>query len=193
MQPGVSLTRQAHDFIEPSIIPGALAIDATAGNGYDLEFLCRGVSPGGVVYGFDVQAVALERCRLRLAEQGLKKNARLMRAGHEEMTGKIATAHRGKINAIMFNLGYLPGGDHSITTCADSTLAALDASLKILSPTGRLSVLCYRGHPGGKEEAYRVQAWCRKLSGAQYDVRTAQSVTPGPETPLLVMVRKLPI
>ena len=190
MPPGNSLTRQAHAYIRQGLYAGDIAIDATVGNGADLEFLCRAVAPGGRVYGFDIQAAALEKVRQQLAGQGLIKVARLFLAGHEEMADHIADSDHGQATAIMFNLGYLPGGDHMITTTAETTLAALADSIRLLAPGGRLSVLCYRGHPGGKEETRQVRAWSTELPQAFYTVNTTMSASPGPDTPLLVTVNK---
>lgn len=49
---------------------------------------------------------------------------------------------------VCFNLGFLPGGERSIVTQPDTTVAALQAALRILEPRGLISVLCYVGHPG---------------------------------------------
>jgi hypothetical protein len=64
----------------------------------------------------------------------------------------------GKVKAVMFNLGYLPGGDKQRTTGSSTTLAALQASLELLAPGGMISLLAYTGHPGGREEAEQVKA-----------------------------------
>ena len=63
----------------------------------------------------------------------------------------------------MFNLGYLPGGEKEIITRPATTLPALAQSLEILTPGGVLTVVCYRGHPGGREEYEAVLAWLESL------------------------------
>lgn len=50
---------------------------------------------------------------------------------------------------IAFNLGYLPGGDKTITTESETTLEALKVAKEILMPGGLISLLVYVGHPGG--------------------------------------------
>ena len=50
---------------------------------------------------------------------------------------------------VAFNLGYLPGGDKTITTVSETTQLALEATKKILIPGGLISLVVYVGHPGG--------------------------------------------
>jgi len=58
----------------------------------------------------------------------------------------------------MFNLGYLPGEDHDLTTTADETLAALAAATVVLKSGGVLTAVCYPGHPAGASEAPAVES-----------------------------------
>jgi hypothetical protein len=58
---------------------------------------------------------------------------------------------------IIANLGFLPGSDQGIVTQIPTTLAALKTGFEKLSAGGRLAVVCYVGHPGGREEADAVE------------------------------------
>lgn len=49
---------------------------------------------------------------------------------------------------VCFNLGFFPGGDHSVITRPTSTLAAVQAAMDVVLPRGIISVLAYVGHPG---------------------------------------------
>jgi hypothetical protein len=69
----------------------------------------------------------------------------------------------GKASAVVFNLGYLPGGEKSITTSAESTLGALDAALELLRPGGIISLLVYVGHAGGEEEHRAILHWLEEV------------------------------
>ncbi|KAJ6917713.1 hypothetical protein NC652_019901 [Populus alba x Populus x berolinensis] len=53
------------------------------------------------------------------------------------------------VRLVAFNLGYLPGGDKTITTVSETTQLALEAAKKILIPGGLISLVVYVGHPGG--------------------------------------------
>ncbi len=157
-------TALAHRIVASVLQPGEVAVDATVGNGHDTLFLARQVGPQGHVYGFDVQEEALARTRRRLEEAGLHERVTLLRRGHEYMTESVPATWHGRIGAVLFNLGYLPGGsDRSCITRPETTLPALDAALRLLRPGGVLTVVAYRGHPGGAEEAEAVRQWAETL------------------------------
>jgi predicted methyltransferase len=159
VNPQRPLTSLAHELLATALQPGDLAVDATAGNGHDTLHLAQQVSPGGRVYAFDVQHRALDATAGKLYAAGLRDSVCLCRTGHQDMLQRIPAAWRGRVAAITFNLGYLPGGDKQITTGAASTLEALEQALQLLRNGGVLSVLAYRGHPGGAQEAAAVQRW----------------------------------
>ncbi len=130
--------------------PGEVAVDATVGNGHDTLFLAQQVGAQGHVYGFDIQEEALARTRRRLEEAGLRDRVTLLQMGHEHMAEAVPAAWHGRIGAVMFNLGYLPGGsDRTCITRPQTTVPALEAALRLLRPGGVLTVVAYRGHPGG--------------------------------------------
>lgn len=159
--PPVRLTTRAHETVAAVLRAGDLAVDATAGNGVDTEFLARRVGPQGRVLGLDIQTEAIERTRTRLADAGLE-NVDLRRGDHANLA-EICPAWSGAVAAVMFNLGYLPRGDPSIRTHAESTLAALDAALWLLRDGGVMTILAYRGHPGGRAESDAVASWIAQL------------------------------
>ncbi|MFP6763154.1 MAG: FAD-dependent oxidoreductase, partial [Planctomycetaceae bacterium] len=109
------LTEQAQTVIRASVDPGATVIDATAGNGHDTLFLAELVGPQGMVFAFDVQVQAIEQTRSRLEQAGVT-NVTLLNCSHADMTDAVPRPHHKLVSAVMFNLGFLPGGDHSLTT-----------------------------------------------------------------------------
>lgn len=176
------LTEVAQQRVAAVVGPGDRAVDATVGNGHDTLFLARQVGETGHVWGFDVQARALERAGAQLAEQDMAARVTLCHTGHERLAETLPHGARGRIAAVMFNLGYLPGSDKSLTTLPDTTLTALAAARETLRPGGLLSVLAYRGHSGGQQEADAVAAW---LHGTDLAVEVVES--PGP---VLYLARK---
>ncbi len=170
----VPLTRQAHEALLPHLQPGGLAVDATAGNGHDTLFLARALGPHGRVHAFDVQAEALENTHRRLQAAGVERRVVLHLSGHERLLEKLPS--EGCACAVLFNLGYLPGGDKRLTTHAETTLTALEQALRALAPDGLLSVLAYRGHPGGRAEAEAVAGFLKARRDLALEVRSS----PGP-------------
>jgi predicted methyltransferase len=159
----LSLVQQAHQMVEAVLELGDITIDATVGNGHDTLFLATRVGAMGKVYGFDIQQEALDATYQRLQEAGQAVQLSLYHAGHEAMAVVLPESVAGRVTAVMFNLGYLPGGDRQRTTGASTTLAALQAALSLLAPGGVISVLAYTGHRGGREEAEWVKGWARTL------------------------------
>ncbi|WP_169980304.1 class I SAM-dependent methyltransferase [Tautonia rosea] len=143
---------------------GDFAIDATVGNGHDTLWLAQQVGPTGRVLGLDVQTMALRTAQGQLVKAGLMDRVLLAHARHESLDRLLSPSHAmGRPRVVMFNLGYLPGGDHSIATRPATTLAALDAALAQVLPGGLVSVVVYPGHPSGREESEQVLDWAHML------------------------------
>ncbi len=155
------LTDLAHELVRLVLRPGDAAIDATAGNGHDTLFLAQAVGVTGHVFSFDIQAEAIVRTRQRLAEAKIE-NVTLHQASHARMGESVTMP----IRAVMFNLGYLPGGDKSVITSRDSTLVALESAKALLQKGGILTVLAYRGHPGGMDEAQAARECVSSWNGS---------------------------
>jgi len=177
MMPYRSLTALAQQAVRERLRDGALAIDATVGNGHDTLFLAGRVAPRGHVTGFDIQRRALEQTRARLIAAGLAATATLHSCGHERMLEKISPNWSHRVSAVMFNLGYLPGGDKGLTTSPGTTLRALNQALSLLRIGGLISLLVYRGHPGAQAEADAIAGRLQRLDGI---FRFSRHESPGP-------------
>jgi SAM-dependent methyltransferase len=157
---------QAHKWVAERVRLGDIVIDATAGNGSDTLFLSRTAGPGGAVYAFDIQSEALEHTRKRLESEARPESHApviLVHASHEELANRIDLEQHGKIAAIMFNLGFLPGSSQTVITQPTTTLAALDIALRLLRGGGILTVVVYPGHEGGRTEAEAVESWASEI------------------------------
>lgn len=154
----------AHGFIRMRIGEGGTGVDATAGNGNDTLFLAKCVGNTGRVFSFDIQKMALAKTTELLQSNGFSHNVTLINDGHEKMIEYI----NQPVDAIVFNLGYLPGGDHSITTNPDSTIEAVKAGLSLLKPGGILCIVVYTGHLGGEEEQEALESFMETLDKKIY-------------------------
>ena len=177
----------AEELQREAILPGMTVVDATMGNGGDTQRLCELVGETGRVYAFDVQPQALEKTRARLEAAGLLPRATLILAGHERVREYVAEP----IDAAVFNLGWLPGGDKSITTQVDTTLTALDACLALLKPHGLLTLCAYPGHGEGAEELRRVLDWARALDGRRFAAMERAYLNQQAAPPVLLAVQRL--
>jgi predicted methyltransferase len=157
------LVKLAHATISEVLRSGDSAIDATVGNGLDTLFLARSVGPEGTVYGFDIQSEAIRIAQCRLREAGLESRARLVHGSHADLEAQIASEHKQRIKAVMFNLGYLPGGNRNIRTTAGPALIALRSACSHLSRGGRITVLGYTAHPGGRSETEQIKNFTATL------------------------------
>ncbi|MEP2777394.1 MAG: class I SAM-dependent methyltransferase [Luteolibacter sp.] len=146
-------TELLHLLLREKISPGDTVIDATAGNGHDTIFLAKLVGETGTVIAIDIQEKAIAATRSRLETTGLSSRVSLHCTTH---TAIAEIASGTTPSAIIFNLGYLPGGDRSITTSTTESLTAITAAADMLGPRGALAITCYPGHPGGKDEASAV-------------------------------------
>jgi 16S rRNA C1402 N4-methylase RsmH len=163
MQGRRPLTDLAHEAWAPYLKRDSWAIDATAGNGFDTLFLARALAPEGRVFAIDIQQVAIDATARRLEEAQLLDGVTLIKGDHARIRDYLACGIRGRISLVCFNLGYLPTGDHALTTEPATTVAALHESLLLLSDGGALSVLAYRGHEGAMEEASAVENFFKHL------------------------------
>ncbi|MES0371871.1 MAG: class I SAM-dependent methyltransferase [Mariprofundaceae bacterium] len=164
----VPVTQTVHAHLASIIQEGDRVVDATVGNGHDSIFLARTVGHKGHLYGFDIQENAIIHSLKNLAARQLTGHTTLLQKSHEFMDDYIPSREHGRIKSVVFNLGYLPGSDKSITTLPESTLSALNIALNLLSKDGIISILAYTGHPGGMEECNAVKRWAKNLPAAAY-------------------------
>ena len=177
----------AAELIEGALKEGCRAVDATLGNGHDCLWLCSLVGDGGHVYGFDVQQAAVENSRRRLTEAGVQHRATLLLDGHQNMLEHV---ERESIDAVMFNLGWLPGAQHGVTTRTETTLQAVNAALEVLKEEGLLTICIYPGHEEGAREREALLAWAQSLDGRAYDVMLRCYLNQENDPPLLIAVKK---
>lgn len=175
----------AHHFLRERLAAGDLVVDATCGNGQDTLLLAELVGGDGQVWAFDLQAEALARTGERLAAAGLQQRVQLIQSGHERLAEFITAP----LQAVVFNLGYLPAGDKSVVTVAATTLAALEQAAKLLRSGGFILIAVYTGHDEGAEWQ-AVQQWAAGLHPHSFNVWQMRQLNRGGTAPFLVMVER---
>ena len=153
-------------------------VDMTVGNGNDTLFLAN-ISKK--VFGFDIQDVAIDNTKKLLRENNVY-NYELFNISHEKIND-VLKEYEKNIKLILFNLGYLPCGDKSITTNHKTTLNAVKNSFSMLSSNGLILIVFYP-HPEGKTEAQVVLEYLKK-NKLEY---TIYKNTPNMDAPYLIVI-----
>ena len=174
-------------YMEEILRPGDIAVDATMGNGGDTLALCALVGETGRVYAFDVQEAAIESTRARLQSAGMLDRATLIHAGHERISEFISEP----ADAIVFNLGWLPGAQHGITTRVETTLSAVDQALEALAPDGVMTICIYPGHEEGARERDALIDWAKRVNPHRFDVLIKTYLNQPNDPPMMLAVHKL--
>lgn len=172
--------------LEKILTPGDRVVDATMGNGHDTLRLCRMVGESGHVDAFDVQAQAVENTRALLSENGVLSRAELHLTGHQHMAEYVTAP----VRAVVFNLGWLPGGDKSVTTHWDTTLPALQAALSLLEKLGVCIVCVYPGHAAGEEELMNIRGFLSSLKPREFNVLEQNFINANAGSPVCFQIQK---
>lgn len=156
-------THLAHLIWKDFLRPGMTVIDATAGNGNDTLFLAKCVlTPhSGWVHAFDIQKEAIQNTQKRLSDnlpKNLQNRITLHNVSHELFPKDLHPS------LIVYNLGYLPGGDVTKTTLTETTLLSCKHALQILEPKGLLSITVYPAHDEGLIEKSSLFHWFLELN-----------------------------
>ncbi len=175
----------AHGWLCQYLKPGDLCIDATAGRGYDTAFLCELVGNTGRVLAFDIQEEAVNSTKLLLKEKGLEAEVYLESHTNMEHYVKPET-----VDGIVFNFGYLPGGDHSMSTKADTSKLAIEKGLLLLKRHGVMSLCIYHGGDTGFEEKEVLMAYLKELDAKAYTVAVCELYNKPNHPPLAVLIQK---
>ena len=157
----------SHIVLKSHVKKGDFCIDATAGRGRDTAYLCSLVGETGRILSFDIQQQALDSTAELLAKEGYALRTKLILDSHSNMAGYAET---GSVDAICFNLGWLPGGDHSLFTMPETSIAAIQAGLTLLRAGGLMSLAVYYGGQSGFEERDALLAFLPTLDSNRYTV-----------------------
>lgn len=185
-----SILSYAKKLLDEVIEKGDIVVDATVGNGYDTSFLAEKVGHEGTVYGFDVQHTAIVATKKRLNEQGTLGQVRLFQESHANVRAAIQESEHGNIKAAIFNLGYLPGSDKQVITQANSTIAAVKSMLNMMVVGGRIVLVVYHGHEGGREEKEALLNYVSNLDQKQAQVLHYQFINQKNEPPFIIAIEK---
>ena len=182
------ITEWCHHFIRDHVKFGDCCIDATAGNGNDTLVLCELVGETGKVIAFDIQEEAVTNTKNRLAEHVVSERAQVLLESHVNMS---RYAEEESVSCIVFNFGYLPGGDHELATRKESSITAIHEGLRLLKKGGMMSLCIYSGGDSGFEERDAILSEIKKLDGKKYLVIVSEYYNRPNNPPIPVLIVKL--
>lgn len=173
-----NITDLSHHIIKNFIDNKVVALDGTLGNGGDCDFLSDNFHK---VYAFDIQEAAINQYKIKN-----RKNVTLILDSHENVNSYINEG----IDAAIYNLGFLPGGDKNITTKVDSTLKSIEAALKLLNSGGILIIAVYIGHEEGAREGDALLKYTRELPKNIYGVMLHKVLNRSELSPYMIVIEK---
>ena len=148
----MDLKTKVHSLLSENLDNSSVVIDATLGRGRDTLFLAKNISVKKI-FAFDIQSQAIEESKKLFVNANVIDKIFL----YNECHSKIDSFVKEKINAAIFNLGYLPSSDKKVTTNAKTTLESLQKCVELADEKFCFCVTCYRGHEGGEEEFKEVK------------------------------------
>ena len=165
---------------------GDLVVDATCGNGHDTKFLAELTGESGNVLSFDIQKAAIDKAG------GLCKdmnNIEFIQDSHAHIDEYLYKD--SKIKAAMFNLGYLPKGDKSITTEPAETIECISKLFDHMVQGGRIIIVVYHGHPAGKIEKEELNKFLSGWSQKSAQILEYRFINQMSSAPFTLCIEKM--
>jgi SAM-dependent methyltransferase len=177
----------SHFLIEKYADKNGIFVDATAGNGKDTKFLAEFAGQNSKVLAFDIQAEAVSRTESLIENLGFEDKVDIYNDSHSNIDKYLS---ENEVSAVIYNLGYLPGGNKDITTEAETTLDALEKNLVFLKKYGIIILVIYTGHSGGKEEKKAVFKFAEELDYKEYNVMHYEFINQLKKPPEIIAIIK---
>lgn len=155
-----------------------IAIDATLGNGYDTDFLSENFKE---VYSFEIQKYACENYAKRK-----NNNVTVINESHDLLKKYVST----NVDCIMYNLGFLPGGNKEVTTKHETSFKSIKEGTELLRSGGIMTICLYRGHGEGKEEEKIIMPYLESLPKDQFGVMYHSFLNRSKDAPILIVIEK---
>lgn len=169
--------------------PGCVIVDATCGNGHDTLALAS--AEPSKLYAFDIQQQAVSNTTELLRSEGYGEHIEngtisIICDSHRNMPVHVT----GHADLIVFNLGYLPGGDKTVTTSAAETIDAVTSSLDLLSKGGLLCITMYSGHEVGLAEKEQLMEMAESLDPKVYHAAYVNFINQHNSPPEILLITR---
>ncbi len=175
------VVNMSHAILNLYVKPEDIIIDATIGNGRDTLYLAKLAKH---VHAFDIQKLALSHTKKLLDEHHIS-NVTLHHRSHEMITSIVSD-----FKGVIFNLGYLPTGDKTITTTKDTTIQAIHTLLPHLKSDGFILLVVYPGHPEGRIESEAIEAYLHTIDTKDFSIMKTNMPFHPNNPPYILFIRK---
>lgn len=143
----------AHEVLRQYVKDDSVVIDMTCGNGHDTKFITT--LPAKKILSFDIQEQALNKAKTLNDDDRIE----FILDSHENVSDYI-----DEFDVAIFNLGYLPGSDKTITTTKDTTISAISNLISIGGDSFLIIIVVYPGHEEGRIESLAINDFLDNLS-----------------------------
>jgi len=162
-----------NEFPNPNI-----AIDMTAGNGYDSLFLAQIAKK---VYSFDIQDEAINNT-LKLLEENNIQNVSVLKESHDLFDIFVSE----DIDLAIYNLGYLPSGNKDIKTSALIVINSLEKAIEHLNINGIIVIVVYLHN---HDESLKISNFAKKLD-SKFDVMKYEVINKE-QSPYIIKISRI--
>lgn len=177
----------SHMLLQGYVQKARVLVDMTCGNGHDTVFLAQHMPEDAHLYAFDIQTCAVASTRGAIKEAGLGHKHIIYKEGsHDGLVAQIEEP----IDIAVFNLGYLPSGDHSIYTQSATTIKACKICLNKVTKTGIIMLAAYPGTEAGAHEQSAVHEFMQSIPQTEYDVSFWKPLNQIHHPPVLYIIQK---
>lgn len=177
----------AHVLLKEALQNAKVIVDATAGNGNDTLFMAQNAKNEAQIIAFDIQKEALANAEAKLTQNNLGGRVQFVLASHDKINDYI----KSNLDLVIFNLGYLPGGNHQVTTKWETTLNALKLMLTKLNIGGHIAIVVYPGHEEGLKESQVIKDFVSSLAKKYFTVGWYQMINHNDKAPALCWIEKV--
>lgn len=181
----INSLKMSREMVAKAVSPGDTVIDATCGKGRDTLLLAEMVGPNGRVFSFDIQEAAVSTTR-NLVDSKNYKNVKVIKDSHSNMDEYVDKP----VSCVMFNLGYLPGSDHTTQTKSATTITAIEKSMELLGSGGLISIVIYHGGDTGYDERDAVLSYCSTIDQSRFTVEMRRFINQKNDPPILILIEK---
>lgn len=176
-----------HQVLKEHLNQESYVVDATCGHGHDSLFIANILGKNGKLFGFDIQEAAIYNTHALLED--CATNISLFQISHQEMDD-VLDNYFGKIDAVVFNLGFLPHTDETITTEIQSTLKAVQAAYNLLRKKGLILIATYPGHAAGLQEDVVLKQLFSNISQKDCYITTYHQMNIDTSAPKVYVIEK---